>query len=91
MKQYCRYCIHLYINNFPYCDKKEKALSESYCKKTNNCNDYVFADCEPEYQDAFMENVKGYKPREKRKPKQKEYDGQISLFDKESESDEQSI
>lgn len=87
MKQYCRYCIHLHINNFPYCDKKEKAMSESSCKKPNNCNDYVFADCEPEYQDAFMENVRGYHPREKREPKNNEWEGQISLFDKECEAE----
>lgn len=34
-----------------------------------------------------MENVKGYKPREKKEPKQKECDGQMSLFDKERDSD----
>ena len=38
-------------------------MSESSCKKPNNCSDYDFADCEPEYQDAFMENARGYKPR----------------------------
>lgn len=58
-------------------------MSESSCKKPNNFNDYDFADCEPEYQDAFMENVKGYKPREEKEPKQKECNGQISLSDKE--------
>ena len=58
-------------------------MSESSCKKPNNCSDYDFADYEPEYQDAFMENVRGYKPREKKEPKQKECDGQISFFDKE--------
>ena len=54
-------------------------MSESSCKKPNNCSDYVFADCEPEYQDAFMEHFTGYKPREKRQPKQKQCNGQISL------------
>lgn len=82
MKQYCRYCIHLCVNNFPYCRQKEKELSESSCKKTNECKDFVFADCEPEYQDAFMENMKGYKTREPRKPRKKQCDGQISLFGK---------
>lgn len=60
-------------------------MSESSCKKPNNCSDYDFADCEPEYQDAFMEHIKGYKPREKREPKQNQCNGQISLFDKESD------
>ena len=63
MKQYCRYCVNLCVNNFPYCKIKEKALSKAYCKRTNNCKEYQFADCEEEYQDAFGENVKGYKPR----------------------------
>lgn len=83
MKQYCRYCVRLHVNNAPYCDKKEKFLSESSCKKANQCEDFVFADCEPEYQDAFMENVRGYKPREKKEPKKKQCDGQVSLFGKE--------
>lgn len=87
MKQYCRYCIHLHVNNFPYCDKKEICLSVSSCKRQNKCTEFALADCEPEYQDALMENVKGYKPREKKEPKQKECDGQMSLFDKERDSD----
>ncbi len=77
MKQYCRYCLHLHVCDYAYCDKKGKALSESSCKKPNNCKDYDFVDCEPEYQDAFMENEKGYKPRE---PKKKQCEGQIKLF-----------
>lgn len=58
-------------------------MSESSCKKPNNCSDYDFADCEPEYQDAFMENVRGYKPREKREQKQNQCDNQITLFEME--------
>ena len=60
-------------------------MPESSCKKPNNCSDYVFADSEPEYQDVFMEHVRGYKPREKREAKQNQCDGQISLFEKERE------
>ena len=41
--------------------------------------DFVFADVEPEYQDAFGE-TNGYKPRQPRQPRQKQIDGQISLF-----------
>lgn len=78
MAQYCRYCIYLHVNRGPYCDKKEKCLSESSCKKPNNCKDFEFVDCEPEYQDAFMENVKGYHPREKKQPV---IDGQLRLED----------
>ena len=83
MKQYCRYCIHICVNNFPYCRQKEKELSESSCKKPNECKDFVFADCEPEYQDAFMEHTKGYKPRQKKEQIMKQCDGQISLFGEE--------
>lgn len=80
MKQYCRYCIHLYVNNFPYCDIRKKGLSESSCKKPNECKYFVFADCEAEYQDAFTENVKGYKPRRQKEPRVQQCDGQVSLF-----------
>lgn len=73
-KQYCRYCIHLHVNNYPYCDVKEMELKEYKCKKPNDCKDYVFADCEPEYQDAFGE-TRGYIPRAERHSKQCE--GQI--------------
>ena len=66
MKQYCRYCVNLCVNNFPYCSVKEKGLSESYCKRTNTCKDFVFADVEPEYQDAFGE-TNGYHPRRPKK------------------------
>ena len=56
--------------------KHEECLSEKYCKHTNNCKDFEFADVEPEYQDAFGE-TNGYKPRgEKHK---KSIDGQMSL------------
>ena len=82
MKQYCRYCIHLHVNNFPYCDIKEKGLSESSCKRPNDCKDFDFADCEPEYQDAFGEHAKGYKPRKQKEPIMKQCDGQYSLFGK---------
>lgn len=66
MKQYCRYCVNLCVNNFPFCIIKDKELKESYCKSANNCKDYIFADVENEYQDAFGE-TKGYKPRNTRK------------------------
>ena len=64
MKQYCRYCVYLCVNNVPYCMEHKECLSESYCKHQNTCKDFVFADVEPEYQDAFGE-TNGYKPRAK--------------------------
>lgn len=81
MAQYCRYCVFLHVNDAPYCDIKEKHLSESSCKKSNNCKDYSFAACEPEYQDAFMENDKGYQPGMPKKPRSKDCEGQMSLFE----------
>lgn len=76
MKQYCRYCINLIVNNVPYCKSREKVLSEGYCKRPNNCTDFVFANVESEYQDAFGE-TNGYKPRQ---PRQKQIEGQLSFF-----------
>ena len=77
MKQYCRYCVNLCVNNVPYCMERKECLSESYCKHTNNCKHFVFADVEEEYQDAFGE-TNGYKPR---KPKVKPQGKQLSLFE----------
>lgn len=54
----------------------EKCKSVSSCKRPNKCKDFVFADVESEYQDAFGE-TNGYKPRQ---PKQKQIDGQMRLF-----------
>lgn len=82
MKQYCRYCIYLCVNNVPYCDIKKKVKGESSCKKPNKCKDFVFANCEPEYQDAFGE-TNGYKERKhkERKPKEVVFDGQMTFTD----------
>ena len=76
MKQYCRYCIELCVINVPYCKVREKVLNEGYCKRPNNCKDFVFANVESEFQDAFGE-TNGYKPRQ---PRQKQIEGQLSLF-----------
>lgn len=76
MKQYCRYCVHLCVNNVPYCDKHNETRSRSSCTHPNNCKDFEFADCEPGFQDAFGE-TNGYKPRRPRKSQQIE--GQISM------------
>ena len=77
MKQYCRYCIYLCTGNGAnWCGAHEECRSESSCKRVNNCKDFIFADVEPEYQDAFGE-TNGYHPRSERKMKQCE--GQLSL------------
>ena len=69
MKQYCRYCIHLCWNNVIWCGAHEKVKSYSSCKRPNKCKEFQLAECEPEYQDALFENVKGYKPKSKYKKK----------------------
>ena len=81
MKQYCRYCVYLCTGNGAnWCDVHQECRSESSCKKPNNCKDFTFCDCEPEFQDAFGENIKGYHPRGERTPRKKQCDGQINLF-----------
>ena len=75
MKQYCRYCVYLVVNNAPYCHIKDEVKTEYSCKRPNHCKDFTFADCEDNLQDAFGE-THGYKPREK------QCDGQISLFER---------
>lgn len=64
MKQYCRYCIYLCVNNAPYCDAKKEFRSVKSCKRPNKCKDFILCKSEPEYQDAFGE-TNGYKPRAK--------------------------
>lgn len=81
MRQYCRYCVYLCVNNVPYCDIRKEVKSISSCKYPNQCKDFLFANVEPEYQDAFGER-NGYKPRER---KQKQYDGQMNLFEESEE------
>lgn len=78
IKQYCRYCVYLCVNNVPYCNVKEQVKSESSCKRENHCKDFVFADVEPEYQDAFGE-TNGYKPRKPKGYKTIQIDGQMRL------------
>lgn len=77
MKQYCRYCVNLCVNNLPYCSAKGKALSESYCKHTNTCKEFTFADVEAEYQDAFGETG-GYHERQRKERIKPDWE-QISL------------
>lgn len=81
MKQYCRYCVNLCVNNVPYCTAKKKIRSESSCKRPNKCKDFIFADVEPEYQDAFGE-TNGYKPRYTRY-RCKSMEGQLSFIEQE--------
>ena len=65
MKQYCRYCSHLFTGNGIWCDAKQKIIPESTAKSVNHCKEFDFNEI-----DAFFENEKGYKPREQYKPRQ---------------------
>lgn len=80
MKQYCRYCVYLCVNNVPYCTVKNEIRSRNSCKYPNKCKDFVFADVEPELQDAFGE-THGYFPKQKKEKKDygEQYE-QISLW-----------
>ena len=66
MAKYCRYCSWFVTGNGDYCTKKEKELSSTYAKRTNQCGDFTLNPI-----DAYGENLNGYQPR---KPKRK--DGQ---------------
>ena len=80
MKQYCRYCAYLCTGNGAnWCSEHQECRSESSCKSVNKCKDFVFCNCEPQFQDAFGENDKGYQPREHKEPKMVQCEGQLSL------------
>jgi len=66
MAKYCRYCSWFVTGNGDYCTLKEKELSSTYAKRTNQCKDFSLNPI-----DAYGENLKGYQPR---MPKRK--DGQ---------------
>lgn len=74
MAQYCRYCNNLVTGNGIYCTEKNKTMSESTAKTTNNCKLYVF-----NHVDAFYENAGGYRPRKPLKPIGDECAGQMKL------------
>ena len=65
MKQYCRYCCYLVYGDWPYCEKKEKLMSESAAKLVNTCKDFALNPI-----DAFGENEKGYQPRREKTHKE---------------------
>jgi len=80
MKQYCRYCVWLCVNNAPYCDAKKEFRSVKSCKRPNKCKDFILCESEPEYQDAFGE-TNGYKPRTAHTRRSKVDDHQMSMFE----------
>ena len=60
MKQYCRYCSHLFTGNGIWCDAKKRELSESTTKTVNNCKLFEFCGI-----DAYFE-TDGYQSRQSR-------------------------
>lgn len=59
MAQYCRYCEWFVTGNGNYCTKRMIEPSDRYAKSTNHCKHFRLNPM-----DAFMENEKGYQPRE---------------------------
>lgn len=78
MKHYCRYCSHCVGQDggIGYCEQRNEMVNKTSIK--NACNDFDFCEIDAFYFDRSdnPEDAK-YKPRE---PKNKEYDGQLSLF-----------
>lgn len=61
MKQYCRYCVHLTVGDWPWCGIRERFISESAARRMNHCRNFEF--CE---MDAFLENERPYTPRKEK-------------------------
>lgn len=81
MKQYCRYCINLYVGNGIYCQAKNKILAESTTKCINTCKEFKF--CEMDAYDTSKE----YKPHIKAHFPHKITTEQISMFEEEKDND----
>lgn len=58
MKQYCRYCVHCFYGDVPYCGIKRETLTDRYIKRVNNCPDYEYTEA------GDVETGKPYRPRE---------------------------
>lgn len=71
MKQYCRYCANLIYGDSCYCEVKRECLNYNSVKRPNKCKDFELNPI-----DALGENLKEYKPREK-----KPQTNQINMFD----------
>lgn len=74
MKQYCRYCAYLCTGNGIWCDELKKKISEAAAKSPNRCHSFAYNPM-----DAF-DMDKQYKPREAKKVKKTQCDGQLKLF-----------
>ena len=79
MRQYCRYCGYLTVNNVPWCGKREEMISEAAAKAQNRCSDYLYNPL-----DAFGGidrdgKTHEYAPRKSKVPKKTQCDGQMRL------------
>lgn len=76
MRQYCRYCGYLTVDNVPWCGKRQEVISEAAAKSPNRCHDHAYNPM-----DAFGERPGGYgKEHISRKPKKGQCAGQMELF-----------
>ena len=73
MSQYCRYCIHLTVGDWPWCNIKERLVTESAAKRTNHCPHFEFCEI-----DAFLENERPYTPRIEKPPEPDTRDSNVS-------------
>jgi len=85
MKQYCRYCINLYVGNSIYCQAKRKILTESTTKCINTCKEFEF--CEMDTYDTSKE----YKPHTKAHFPHKITTEQISMFEEVNNNDRRNV
>lgn len=83
MKQYCRYCINLYCGlstQRGWCEAHQKWYSRATCFASNSCKDFQMVECPEEYQDAFHENINGYRPQESIRKKKIDDGEQQTMF-----------
>lgn len=78
MRQYCRYCAFCVYGDCLYCSFHNKTLSETYATHTNTCNNFALSDM------GDVITGRQYRPH---RYHGKQIDGQMSLFDKETEDE----
>jgi len=74
MKQYCRYCVNLYVGNGIYCQAKKRILAEATTKSVNHCKMFNFCEI-----DAY-DTGRDYKPHVKQHIPHKINREQLSIF-----------
>lgn len=59
MAQFCRYCDHMHVTGFGYCDIKDKFYQLEHLAHTNDCGLYSYNPI-----DALRKHRPGHQPRE---------------------------